>query len=142
MQALDPITGADFQRLSELRLREAALLLTANQYEGAYYLVGYAVECALKACICKRTAAGHFPPPPRTVSEMYSHDLARLLELAGLKDALDHAVDAMLKASWSTARDWKEQSRYNFPGATDARELYAAVADPTHGVLPWLRRYW
>jgi hypothetical protein len=42
MQALDPINGPDFQRLSEIRLREASTLLAAGQYEGVYYLVGYA----------------------------------------------------------------------------------------------------
>jgi hypothetical protein len=36
-----------FQRISEIRRREALVLLTAGEYPGAYYLVGYAVECAL-----------------------------------------------------------------------------------------------
>lgn len=41
----------DFQRVSEIRLRESRALLAAGFPEGAYYLAGYAVECALKACI-------------------------------------------------------------------------------------------
>jgi HEPN domain-containing protein len=41
----------DSQKLASLRLREAKALLAAGFPEGAYYLAGYAVECALKACL-------------------------------------------------------------------------------------------
>jgi hypothetical protein len=62
VNALDPITRRDFQRLSETRCNEATALLAAQQFEGVYYLIGYAVECALKACICRRHLPDHFPP--------------------------------------------------------------------------------
>lgn len=45
---------ATFQRISELRRSDAKALLTAGHYPEAYYLVGYAVECALKACVAKQ----------------------------------------------------------------------------------------
>lgn len=44
---------SDFQDLAQIRLAEAAALLQAERFDGAYYLAGYAVECALKACIAK-----------------------------------------------------------------------------------------
>jgi HEPN domain-containing protein len=47
------------QRISNQRRREVAVLLEAGLYAGAYYLAGYAVECALKACIAKKTARGN-----------------------------------------------------------------------------------
>lgn len=141
MQALDPITRSDFQRLSDIRLQEASVLQAASQFAGAYYLAGYAVECALKACICKLTLPDHFPPRKEVVGDMYGHNLPRLLVLARLDKLLD-AADAPLKVAWATAKDWNEQSRYNFPDEADAQQLYAAVADPTHGVLRWLRQHW
>jgi HEPN domain-containing protein len=52
---------ADFQKLTQLRLAEAKVLLDSNRYEGAYYLMGYAVECALKSCIAKQTKEYDFP---------------------------------------------------------------------------------
>lgn len=52
---------ADLQALSRLRIKEARLLLKHRQFEGAYYLTGYAIECALKAAIAKRTAKYDFP---------------------------------------------------------------------------------
>ena len=48
------IAKADFQKLADMRIREAKALLDAKEWDGAYYLAGYAVECALKACIIKR----------------------------------------------------------------------------------------
>lgn len=37
---------SDFQQLPEIRLRESQALLDASCFDGAYYLAGYAVECA------------------------------------------------------------------------------------------------
>jgi HEPN domain-containing protein len=45
----------DFQEIAELRLKESKALLATGFAEGAYYLAGYAVECALKSCIAKST---------------------------------------------------------------------------------------
>jgi HEPN domain-containing protein len=45
----------DFQSLATERLDDAAALLNAGRYAGSYYVSGYAIECALKACIARRT---------------------------------------------------------------------------------------
>src|SRR5690242_18924526 len=37
--------SADFRDLAAMRVREAKLLLDGGEWSGAYYLVGYAVEC-------------------------------------------------------------------------------------------------
>jgi HEPN domain-containing protein len=54
----------DFQELAELHLANAKTLLEARLYAGAYYMCGYVVECALKACICKGTGPYDFYPHP------------------------------------------------------------------------------
>ena len=51
----------DFQELSRVRLKEATALLRLGLFDGAYYLAGYSVECALKACIAKGTQRFEFP---------------------------------------------------------------------------------
>jgi hypothetical protein len=43
----------DLQELSKVRLKEATALLKLELFDGAFYLAGYAVECALKACVAK-----------------------------------------------------------------------------------------
>jgi HEPN domain-containing protein len=49
---------ADLQKLSNTRLRQARILFAAGESSGAYYLAGYAVECALKACFAKHVKRG------------------------------------------------------------------------------------
>lgn len=48
------ITRADFQRVAVMRIEEAQALLDAGKWDGAYYLAGYSIELALKACIIKK----------------------------------------------------------------------------------------
>jgi hypothetical protein len=48
---------SEFQQLSVVRIRDAAALLAAGQFDGSYYLGGFAVEAALKGCIAKATPA-------------------------------------------------------------------------------------
>jgi len=51
------VTQAEFQGLAEERLMEAKALLDLGKWCGTYYLAGYAVELALKACIIKSLMA-------------------------------------------------------------------------------------
>jgi len=134
----------ELKRLSRLRLREARLLLRAGAHQGAYYLAGYAVECPLKACIAKQFQQ-HDIPSRKLVNDAYTHDLDKLLDLAGLRPALQQDVGAYppFQTNWYVVKDWKETTRYN-PGVTqeEARELYAACTARRHGVLAWLRERW
>ncbi len=130
----------DWQRLSLTRQREASVLLDAGEYAGAYYLCGYAVECALKACVVKAI-------PPRTmperhiVNDFYTHNLDKLLALTDLRPGL--VADAGRRVNWQTVKDWSEQSRYRADTtAVQARDLYRACTEPKIGVLPWLRKSW
>jgi len=54
------VNRRDLQALSRIRLTEAKALLRLGHYDGAYYLAGYAAECALKACIAKLTCGTNF----------------------------------------------------------------------------------
>jgi hypothetical protein len=139
----------DFQQLAELRLREARALLAAELPEGAYYLAGYSVECALKACIAKRTQQHEFPDK-KLVDKSYTHDVERLLDAAGLSDLLknDLAVNEELELDWETVREWSEQSRYDqfkgdpMGGLVTAQVLIEAVESEKGGVLRWIKHCW
>src|SRR5580698_8151224 len=104
----------DFQQLADLRLAESKALFAAGFPEGAYYLAGYAVECALKACIAKRTQEHDFPDK-RLADKSYTHDVVKLLDAAGLSDLLksDLTGNEELELDWETVREWSEQSRYD-----------------------------
>ena len=94
----------DFQELARLRLEEAKCLLDQGHYSGAYYLCGYTVECALKACIAKLTMRHDFPDKKRTL-DAYTHDPEFLVKAADLKDELDAKKkgDAVFRKFWIVA---------------------------------------
>jgi hypothetical protein len=133
----------DFQRLTRLRLSDARTLLRRGNSEGAYYLTGLAVECALKAAIAQRTQRHDFPPDPKFLRDsVYVHDLNKLLAAAGLVGTLNAAVtgNPSLRTNWALVKDWSVESRY-LVGGLNGAELYQAVAG-RNGVLRWLRQYW
>jgi hypothetical protein len=133
----------DLQRLAKERIGDAKALLATRRWSGAYYLAGYAVECALKACIAKLMKSEEFPD--RNFAEKcWTHHLPQLVILAGLKSAFDLALkaDPDLRNSWDTVKDWNESSRYGRVPKSDAEELYEAITDKKHGVFSWLIQHW
>jgi hypothetical protein len=133
----------DFQKLSRIRVVEAKALLDVGQYSGAYYLCGYAVECAIKACIAKQTGKHDFPDKQRVI-DSWSHDFNKLVTAAGLQASLELEIqgDAEFGPNWKTVKSWSEQSRYDVFPQSKAEDLYKAVTDKKHGVLKWLSRHW
>ena len=133
----------DWQQLSTVRAREALSLLNAGEASGAYYLSGYVVECALKACV-SRQFQQHVLPDKRIVMDSYTHDLDKLVRVAGLDQDLkkQSSQDGDFGVNWTLVKDWTEASRYEVWKLPQARDLYQAVVDQRHGVLQWLKRHW
>lgn len=133
----------EFQQLAEVRVREAEALLAAGLWDGAYYLAGYAVECALKACIAKLTKADDFPDKDKA-TKAWTHKIDVLLEGADLKTARDaeSTANPRFEAYWRVVVLWKEDARYKRLTQSEAETLCKAVTDPTDGVLRWIRLQW
>ena len=140
----DRIQRSQFRALAELRIREAKLLLDHRLASGAYDLSGYAVECALKACIAKLTRRFQFPPDKDYVGRCYSHDFEKLLNAANLGGLLEERkrADPRFKLYWSATRVWKEDARYKQWTQVQAQGLYEAITEQESGVLSWIRRHW
>jgi len=75
----------DLQQPSKMRTAEGKCLLDAGRFAGSYYLMGYSVECALKAVVARRCRRYEFPDKG-FVTSCHTHDLALLRRLAGLSD--------------------------------------------------------
>ena len=133
----------DFQRPSDIRSREARKLLSARQFSGAFYLAGYAIECALKACIARHVRQHEFPDLT-AVRRNYTHDLAELIRAAGLEADLSNGmqVDPAFAVNWTVVKDWSEQSRYSTHSGRQARDIVDAIHNPAHGVLQWIQARW
>jgi HEPN domain-containing protein len=133
----------DFQRLSNVRLQEAKALLADGFPEGAYYLAGYAVECALKACIARKTQQYDFPDKTQ-VNESYTHNLRELMRIALLRDELAALIqtDLGMRNDWNIVQSWSESSRYESKTLQEATELLEAIETSRGGLLPWVRQRW
>jgi hypothetical protein len=118
-----PLTQNDLQQLAEIRIAEAGVLLANQMWDGAYYLAGYAVECALKACIAKLTKSGDFPDKTFAF-ECFTHDNNALVRLAQLKTRLDIEAPrgSQKELYWQTLKDWSEKSRYERKTHCNGRE--------------------
>ena len=134
---------ADLRELAQVRLDDARALLDAGRTSGAYYLAGYAVECAVKAVITSAFRQYEMPPK-KLVADSHVHDLTTLVHLAGLDKALgaESRENVQFAAYWDLVKDWNEVSRYEVWTHDQADELVRAVGDPEHGVLRWLIALW
>jgi HEPN domain-containing protein len=82
----------DFQELAEERLEDARPLLDAGRFSGAYYLAGYAVECALQACIARLTN--------QEEARYRSYEQQQAAELLSAVADPKHGVMQWLRAHW------------------------------------------
>jgi hypothetical protein len=132
------------QQLADDRVADADALLQAGRWSAAFYLCGYAIECALKACIAKQINLHDFPDKT-LVQRAYTHELLDLLDLAGLK--LQLKIDTApapnpLGINWELVKSWSERTRYQQKSEAEARRLFLAITDHTDGVMPWIKHYW
>ena len=134
----------DLEELVDIRIKEAKSLLDSENYQGAYYLAGYSLECAIKACIAKQIQQHDFPNL-NLAQNSYSHKLADLLGVAGLKQKLGERErqDGNFQLNWAVAKDWDEKARYECKiEESKEKDLYDAITDNKSGVLPWLKTFW
>jgi hypothetical protein len=133
----------DLQTIADIRIAEAQSLLAAGFFDGAYYLAGYSVECALKACIAHLTNQHDFPDK-EFAQACFTHDIEKLVRAAGLtaqRDA-DAPVGSDLAGNWGIVKDWTEASRYERNTEAEAKALIEAITHSTNGVLPWIKARW
>jgi HEPN domain-containing protein len=133
----------DLQILANTRLREAQILYRAKEYSGAYYLAGYSIECALKACIAKKVRKYEFPDK-KSVVESYTHDLKKLALLANLEQPrlLLAQTDPIFLENWALIIRWSEESRYNIFEEQACKEFIDAIMNQRHGLMPWIKQHW
>ncbi len=139
--------------MAEERIRDAKALLDGGRWEFAYYVAGYAVECALKSCLLARMIHTAWVFEEKwNARECLTHDFGELIRLAGLTDELNNQLAASAAGGgsaggafaghWGTVAQWKVGSRYQSRTEAEARALYDAITHNPDGVLLWIRNYW
>ena len=125
------MTKAEFQELAERRLAEAKALLDQGQWDGAYYLAGYAVELGLKACIIKALLATDAFPDKEFSKNCYTHAVEKLVGLAKL-DAHARPPRMWTRTCRPTGR-WRRtgRRRNGITGSTRPRRKLFTQPSPT-----------
>ena len=147
----------ELQAMAEERIKDAKALLDGGRWEFAYYVAGYAVECALKACLLAQMIHTAWVFQEKWEAKVcLTHEFGKLIDLAGLRDELNNKLAASAAAApavggppggafavyWAAALLWKVESRYQPRTEADARELYEAITQDPHGVLLWIKNFW
>ena len=70
------VAKGELETLAQEKLDDAAALIADGRWTNGYYLAGYAVELALKACIAKSFKAITLPDKD-LVNATYSHNLRK-----------------------------------------------------------------
>ena len=82
------LSRQDLREISKARLKEAKTLYDKGLFDGARYLIGYALETGLKARICKILDTP-YPERGELVKVYHTHKFDVLILLAGLEKKLD-----------------------------------------------------
>jgi HEPN domain-containing protein len=142
---VDPVATIDeLKYLSERRLEAAEVLSENGIFDIAYQDSGYIIEFGLKAAICKRIEALHYPDHDRRYR---THHFDSLVHAAGLDVELSQkrAKDREFMKNWSIATKWSVELRYRPIGKDEqsiATTFLNAVKSEKGGVLPWIQRHW
>jgi HEPN domain-containing protein len=134
----------DLKNLSKTRLKEAKILHKKGQYDGAAYLVGYVLETALKARICRILDADY--PDSGDLAKVYkTHSFDQLIKLGGIRKRFDikSLADFNFQNNYSKINGWQDSWRYE-TGKNKAfvDDLFKALEDKNNGILTWIKKLW
>jgi HEPN domain-containing protein len=121
------IATKDVRKIAHARLKDAKVLLTAGQYEGAIYLCGYAVELALKARICRVLKWAGYPATKKEFEGLQTfrtHDLDVLARLTGRDSVMKKAYFA----EWAAVVEWSPETRYKPIGSTSSAKVQIMIS--------------
>ena len=131
-------TCREFQELAELRLLEAKTLFANQHWDGAYYLLGYVVECAIKAVIAKLVVQTESMLTKSQSDTYYSHNIENLIRLANLNGEI--SVAPQRATAWLVTIKWNEQYRYRTSRTQlETESMLNAIEQE---ILPWLKTHW
>ena len=130
------------EKVAEERLKDFEVLRTQERYTAAIYLGVYAVECLLKARICKTLQLEKLPVTYR------SHDLMALLLHSGVHQNIrsnPEVFTSLKKLSdlWNPAAEDRSVRYIHDPkryGERTAREVSDWLTHQSKGVATWLQK--
>jgi HEPN domain-containing protein len=109
------IPAANLKELARARLRDAAVLFRAGRFDAAEYILGYAIELALKARICRTLRRDGYPETSsefRDLAGFKTHALEPLLHISGI----ERRIRTRYGWAWMEILEWDPRMRYRSIG--------------------------
>ncbi len=146
------MTGKELKKRSLARLNTVKILMKAEDWEMAAYVLGYVVEYALKAVTCKTLRLEHYPQleiikKDINITYFQTHNFEELLLVSGLDPVLGVRGKSESWRNWSNFTliykgNWTKM-RYdtaNIWDETSVKEVYTNVIAPDNGILSEIKR--
>jgi len=97
-------TNQDFKDIAKKRLKTAEILMSNQEWGMCAYILGFVLECVLKASSCKALNLAIYPEIEKTknqqiVNYFRTHNFDNLLIVSGTSDIFDLSGDGA--SSWS-----------------------------------------
>lgn len=135
----------ELKQITKARLRSVETLIKAKDWHGAAYLLGYVLECALKAATCKTLHLVSYPDGtknPNVSSYFMTHKFEQLLVVSGLENIFSSRGPTKAWQNWSSFTieypgDWPIM-RYDAKKIWDeikVKKLFSNITEPKYGIL-------
>lgn len=99
------VTRSELRKLTYRKIQTIKRLIKDEEWEVAAYLMGYVLECALKAASCKALRLSGYPPVKfRSGNEgvgFKTHEFEQLLLVSGLSDIYGTLSATPAYSNWS-----------------------------------------
>ena len=140
-------SGKELKAIAKSRLKASKILARHRDYDGAVYLMGYALECCLKATICKRLNLVQYPDKSGSKDKdaiFKTHKLDILRTLSGLENDLGLKSATRRYENWSEFTIWSVEMRYDPIGTftkEGAERMYEALTEKPDGIITWINKH-
>ncbi len=97
-------TQEQLRELTYKKIKTIQRLIKEEEWEVAAYLMGYALECALKAASCKALRLSSYPPIKSRgeATGFKTHEFEQLLAVSGLSDLFGSVSSTPAYNNWSS----------------------------------------
>ena len=146
-------TGIELQKITKARLKTVKILKKAEDWEGTAYMMGYVLECALKAAICSTLNLSSYPEKVKeeNIAKYFmTHNFLQLLVVSGLQKTFSAEGPAKSWENWSNFTfeyqgNWTEM-RYDGNRIWDKKKITklfrALVSARTGAIIKEVMKKW
>ena len=135
----------DFKNLALQRLKTVDVLIQAKEWGMAAYMLGFVLECVLKASSCKALSLTVYPEPGRTknheiINYFRTHNFDMLLIVSGTSDLFGLTGKGFNEWSGFTQEYTGRWTDIRYEILTQFNEqkvlrLYNFLTDPARGII-------